>query len=257
MRRLGLLTALLLMTFVVPVAPAAASQENAATFAQIMIERTNSVPHPCVLGFEGSGPATVFVCAKAADEFKEFKAAWDRETAKEGMGVEALAAWASAGSSRMRWYEMGDRWVVVTYELGNREVVISYPRDREGVLPLTPEIKAPRRVPPTGSAAEERQKARRTVGTDARGTVVVSAVVREDGTVGDPEVLGCIPRHRGLEAAALQTVSGWRYDPATRDGKPVRIAMAATVNYGPGGSLEIHSNAPAISQPDRITPQAP
>jgi len=62
-----------------------------------------------------------------------------------------------------------------------------------------------------------------------QGTVVLQAVVLEDGTVGavavtklpDPE----------LEHAAVATVLKWRFRPATRDGNPVAIWVMIELEF--------------------------
>ena len=61
------------------------------------------------------------------------------------------------------------------------------------------------------------------------GTVVVEAIISKDGSVGEAKVLrsadGC------LDVAALDAVRQWRYSPAMREGKPVRVFMVVTVSF--------------------------
>jgi len=61
--------------------------------------------------------------------------------------------------------------------------------------------------------------------------VVVQAVVRADGTVGDVTVLEADHPNLGFEQAAIDAVKQWRYQPATRDGKPVDVFFAVVVDF--------------------------
>lgn len=56
-----------------------------------------------------------------------------------------------------------------------------------------------------------------------RGIVIVEITIDVDGTVKDARVLRSIPM---LDAAALEAVRQWRYDPATIAGKPVIMTVS-------------------------------
>jgi len=63
----------------------------------------------------------------------------------------------------------------------------------------------------------------------AEGTVVVGAIIDEEGCVVSPEVLrGAAP---GFDAAALAAVGQWVFRPATLDGQPVRVRYTLTINF--------------------------
>jgi TonB family protein len=53
--------------------------------------------------------------------------------------------------------------------------------------------------------------------------VLLQIIVLADGTVGDAEVMRCVPHRLGFENVALQAVRQWRYEPALRDGEPVDV----------------------------------
>jgi protein TonB len=61
-----------------------------------------------------------------------------------------------------------------------------------------------------------------------QGIVVVQALVRADGTVGETRVMRSIP---GLNEAAVTAVKSWRFFPALRDGKRVEQWVAVPVRF--------------------------
>jgi protein TonB len=71
---------------------------------------------------------------------------------------------------------------------------------------------------------EEAKKAR------IQGTVVVEAVVKTDGTVGDVKVTRSLDTEYGLDAQAVKAARQWLFEPGKKDGKavPVRVAIELT-----------------------------
>lgn len=65
----------------------------------------------------------------------------------------------------------------------------------------------------------------------AVGHVRLSIVVRTDGSVGNVRVLEATPAGRGFETAATAAVKRWRYDPATRDGRPVASEQVVVLEF--------------------------
>lgn len=65
---------------------------------------------------------------------------------------------------------------------------------------------------------------------DARiqGVVIMEAIIGEDGRVRDTRVLRSIP---ALDAAALDAVRQWEYQPTLMNGAPVPIVMTVTVQF--------------------------
>jgi periplasmic protein TonB len=62
-----------------------------------------------------------------------------------------------------------------------------------------------------------------------QGNVVVGMIVSADGSVRDAKVLqGVEP---SLDKEAIATVSKWRFEPSTKDGKPVAVRMAVDVSF--------------------------
>jgi periplasmic protein TonB len=62
-----------------------------------------------------------------------------------------------------------------------------------------------------------------------QGTVIVQAVIDEAGRVLDVKVLKPLPM--GLDQAAVDAVSQWRFTPATLYGRPVKVYFSLTVNF--------------------------
>ena len=62
-----------------------------------------------------------------------------------------------------------------------------------------------------------------------QGTVVVAVVIGADGHVYNPKVVQSVGL--GLDQKAIEAVSLWRFEPAKKDGKPVRVAANIEVNF--------------------------
>ena len=61
-----------------------------------------------------------------------------------------------------------------------------------------------------------------------RGTVILEVTIDVDGTVKDARVLRSLPI---LDAAALEAVRQWRYEPTMIGGKPVPVIMTVPVAF--------------------------
>jgi protein TonB len=61
------------------------------------------------------------------------------------------------------------------------------------------------------------------------GTVRLSIIVTPDGLVKKPTVVKSLSE--GLDKRAMETVAQWKFVPATRDGKPVGIAIQVECTF--------------------------
>jgi len=61
------------------------------------------------------------------------------------------------------------------------------------------------------------------------GTVVVSLIVTPEGTVRDPRIVTSLDKD--LDQQALATLSKWKFEPATKDGKPVTVRISTEVSF--------------------------
>jgi bla regulator protein BlaR1 len=62
-----------------------------------------------------------------------------------------------------------------------------------------------------------------------QGEVLMECVVKRDGTVGEVKVLKSL--HPDLDQAALDAAAKWVFEPGTRNGKPVNVAVTVTMAF--------------------------
>jgi TonB family protein len=79
-----------------------------------------------------------------------------------------------------------------------------------------------------------------------QGTVVLEAVINEDGTPTVSRVVRGVGY--GLDENAVRAIEQWRFQPGTKDGKPVKVALNVEVNFNldrqPGPSAGGIPNGP-------------
>jgi TonB family protein len=63
------------------------------------------------------------------------------------------------------------------------------------------------------------------------GTVLLSATVREDGTVGDVTVARSLDAKYGLDGEAIKAALQWRFSPGMKDGKPVPVKVTIELAF--------------------------
>jgi protein TonB len=63
-----------------------------------------------------------------------------------------------------------------------------------------------------------------------QGTVLMTAVVREDGTVGDVNVTRSLDT-KYLDAEAVKAVKLWTFKPGMKDGKPVSVLVTIEIAF--------------------------
>jgi len=69
------------------------------------------------------------------------------------------------------------------------------------------------------------------------GVVILEAIIDERGDIVNTRVLKGLPK--GLDEAALETVTTWKFKPATRDGKPVQVVATFKVTFTPPAGVEV------------------
>jgi protein TonB len=62
-----------------------------------------------------------------------------------------------------------------------------------------------------------------------QGTVIVQAVIDEQGRVTDVQIYKSLPM--GLDQAAVDAVRQWRFKPATLHGRPVKVYYSLTIHF--------------------------
>jgi protein TonB len=83
--------------------------------------------------------------------------------------------------------------------------------------------RAPRPIKITGPRYPDEALAQ-----EIEGTVVIEALIDEEGRVIPRRVLHSIP---GLDAAAMETVERWVFSPAMKEGRPIAIVVQAPVVF--------------------------
>ena len=63
------------------------------------------------------------------------------------------------------------------------------------------------------------------------GTVIMTAVVRTDGTPSDIEITESLDTDRGLDKQAVAALSQWRFEPGRKDGKPVPVRVTIEMRF--------------------------
>ena len=66
-------------------------------------------------------------------------------------------------------------------------------------------------------------------GSGIQGTVLIQAIVGEKGCTESVTVIRKL--NPKLDEIAIQTVSSWKFSPATKDGKPVRVIVHIPVEF--------------------------
>jgi TonB family protein len=66
-----------------------------------------------------------------------------------------------------------------------------------------------------------------------QGKVLLEAVVRKDGSMGNISVLESTASGLGFDQAAVKAVSRWRYKPALQNGRPVDAHVIILVDFSP------------------------
>jgi TonB family protein len=95
-------------------------------------------------------------------------------------------------------------------------------RDRDGFYHVGGNVQAPRKLEGGPPYPEDARNA------GVSGPVIVELSLDETGTVRNARIAQSIPL---LDAAALDTVRRWHYEPTIVNGRPVPIKMNVTVNF--------------------------
>jgi len=62
-----------------------------------------------------------------------------------------------------------------------------------------------------------------------QGVVIVTIIVNTDGSVRDPQITKSLDKD--LDKQALAAVVKWKFDPATKDGKPITYRVPVEINF--------------------------
>lgn len=94
----------------------------------------------------------------------------------------------------------------------------------QGIMEVGGEVSAPvRLVDPPPTYTEEARAGR------VQGVVILRLVIDREGAVRDVRVVKGLPM--GLSERSVETVQGWRFEPARRNGEPVPVYYTLTVSF--------------------------
>jgi TonB family protein len=98
------------------------------------------------------------------------------------------------------------------------------PMEPSGPIRVGGDVKAPKKISaPNPQYTEIARKAR------IQGVVIVEAIIDKQGNVTEVKILKGLPM--GLDQAAADAVSKWKFESATLNGKPVAVIYNLTVNF--------------------------
>ena len=63
------------------------------------------------------------------------------------------------------------------------------------------------------------------------GTVTMSVIVQDDGKVGEVTVTESLDQQYGLDAAAVNAIKQWEFNPGTKEGKPVAVRVNVEMSF--------------------------
>jgi TonB family protein len=96
--------------------------------------------------------------------------------------------------------------------------------DPYGVYEVGNGVMAPKPVSMPGPDYSEKARKKK-----LNGAVVVAMIVTPEGDVRDLKVIKSLDKD--LDKAALAAVSTWKFEPATKDGKPVAVHLKTEVDF--------------------------
>jgi len=64
-----------------------------------------------------------------------------------------------------------------------------------------------------------------------QGSILLEVVVLRDGTVGDVTVTRSLDAVKGLDNEAVRAVKKWRFEPGTKEGKPVPVRVEIEMTF--------------------------
>jgi TonB family protein len=89
---------------------------------------------------------------------------------------------------------------------------------------VRPDVTAPKAVYTPDPEYTDRARKQR-----IRGSVVLSIVITDKGVVRDAKVVTGLDKD--LDKQALKAVAAWRFEPATKDGKPVAVRIKVEADF--------------------------
>ena len=225
--------------------PARASSEDAAAFIKQMIDFVGSSVVECSQEVRDRHAGLETECATFGADFSSWKLKTDQLSRRHDVLGRAArdSAWTLRGGKYEREYDVVGTEVSVRFDAKTHLVVLAYEPGGDDVAEAetvvaedgsgprmagfdgvgTPKLVRESRVEPA-YPPEAKQEG-------IEGSVILDAVITVEGEVSQLSVLRCRPEGRGFEAAALEAVKQWRYEPAIYRGEPTDVTFTIYVEF--------------------------
>lgn len=168
---------------------------------------------------ENKPPQEVEKTAEAADDNKEReKASVDNIAERDEKGAETAAPASAAASAKGKQTGTGAGG-------GSGRGSAASSGGADGVYSLKEVDGRPKSIKSVRPKYPEYAKKMR-----IEGSVTVSFVLDEKGRVAESKVIKAAPENV-FEKSALDAVAAWRFSPAKKDGRPVKVGMVVSLNF--------------------------
>ena len=116
--------------------------------------------------------------------------------------------------------------LIATCALG--AVLVSAERQDQGASKVVPadDVSLPQLVKEVKPSYTRKARA-----AAIQGVVLLQAVVRSDGRVGDVRVVRSLDAKYGLDQQAVKAAKQWVFKPGMKDGKPVAVLVAVEMSF--------------------------
>lgn len=232
-------------------APARSEGHPAEEFTRVMLERMGAVIEGCPQKLRDHYPDRIVVCAAYPKSFSFFKLEWESTIEQHDLKTRVVPStpWVQRNGRFVREYEAGEIPVAAIFDDRTGRLAIAFvppePKEGEPDLPADrvgedflegPKLRVagfggvtmPTLIP---SSRVEPVHPERFLIARMEGSVLLSVVILNDGSVRDVRVLRAEPPGWELEAAAAEAVEQWRYEPATLEGEPVDVQHTIRVRF--------------------------
>ena len=84
---------------------------------------------------------------------------------------------------------------------------------------------------PKPTHEERPQYTKEAMAAGIQGSVLLTAVVQKDGTVGQVNIVKSLDKVYGLDESAIACVRQWRFEPGKKDGKAVAVEVHIELTF--------------------------
>ena len=164
------------------------------------------------------------ICARFSPTLYAFRTQWNdwMDEAAPASGAESVDDWTMDwGSCNHRDYVVGDGAFRVTLDFRARQANVIYRESPSPTVDIEPAVLE--QTEPRFPKAAKKEK--------IPGRVAVQVRVDPVGGVKDAELVWACPQGYGLEAAAVEAVRDWKFEPAMQGGQAVEASTVVMVDF--------------------------